>query len=130
MKTTLFFKRLDLLLQIAAFLIPIYNAVIDSGNNSILVLYPAVGLVQVVSCTLHSIFLNKFLRSKWRGYYEAALLVFIAMAGIGAIAEIGIPGFVSIITMLFSALMAIWYGYFSYTETQYIRRVVGRKEFT
>ncbi len=128
MKTTLFLKRLDLLLQIAALLIPIYNAVIDSGNNSILVLYPAVGLVQVVSCTLHSIFLDKFLRSKWRGYYETALLVFIPTAIlIGATCN---PIFVSLIVTLFSAVMAIWYGYFSYTETQYIRRIVGRKEFT
>lgn len=128
MKTTLFFKRLDLLLQIAALLIPIYRQVLDSSYLFVLVLYSAVGLVQVVSCTLHSIFLDKFLRSKWRGYYETALLVFIPTAIlIGATCN---PIFVSLIVTLFSAVMAIWYGYFSYTETQYIRRIVGRKEFT
>lgn len=137
MRTVSFLKLIDFILQLCALFLPIICAVAEGEYYYIIFGYLAVGSVQVVSCILNALALDKFYRNSSRRAYEyvlavISLLTFIAflfseshqLYGVSQILQIPLYA-----TILVSPFLAIWYMWLSYKEMMYIRSVVDRKQY-
>lgn len=128
MRTTLFFKRLDLILQFLALAIPVACSFWQPYYA--FYAYYTVGIAQVISVLLNRLFLDNFLRHSSRiGCEIAAVLLVIYFSLIYTCDNIeGL--FIFLYALLFIApWLAAWYGIISYYETRQVSSRVDRKQY-
>ena len=131
MRTTLFFKRADVVLQLTALIIPIIIGFFGEGWV-LLVTYLTVGSAQLLSCLLNRLFLDKFLRHSNRTGYEIAIVFLIITFGL----VFNLPGvptglrstFFGLLPLI-SPFLAVWYGYISYQELRAAFMMVDRRQY-
>jgi len=135
MKELLIVKRIDLGLQVLAFIIPFVWAVAAHELFIILFAYFSVGGVQVLSCVLNKLGWNPNLKHNGRGRYEKLLLIVLVVEGMAfALARFTEHASLAIIAKailcalpFFSPLMAIWYMAMTREELVLVRRLSQRR---
>jgi len=133
MKTTLYFKYADIILQIIALGYPIVLCVQEHDASKLFWAYLSVGSVQYVSCFMNRMFLDGCFREDTRERYEVFLLIITIMAiisGIFITTSASNPHFgeffgliwVCLVALLFvSPFLAFWYGMITFHEIDIIR---------
>lgn len=129
MKTTLFFKRADLLIQLVSLLLPALLSLFY-GSLGYLILCPMLlGVEQPVSCLFNALFLDKFIKQSGRRLYEKAL-VGVIVVWLLALALNGLPaGWLFILICSISPFMAFLYISVTYREMCFIAMQVDRKQY-
>ena len=129
MKEVLFIKKLGFLIQVAAVVIPVIDALMNHNIyiNPIIESYPYIGLVQIISCLANRVFLRRAWKSGWRMVYEFLLLAFIirALTGIGGRMELT---YQFNAFSIFCGLMALGYGAISIHEIWVIGKLIKEEE--
>lgn len=135
MKELLLAKRIDLWLQVLALLIPVAWAIARQDFFTSLLAYLTVGSVQVLSCIVNKIGLDKKLRHNGRGKYEKLLVAVLLIEGI-ALLWLWLDDYSSLRSILqvvlgalpfVSPFMAIWYMAMTKEELVMVRRLVERR---
>jgi hypothetical protein len=135
MKTTLFLKQTDKAMQWLAFIIPVVVAAIYANDGYLYAIYFAVGAVQIISCLANKLYLDDSLRSPSRKAYEKTLLVIVVITlllagGMFITLAFGAGFYLLLLTLyLGSPFLALWYGFITYVETCYIKKLVNRKMY-
>jgi len=135
MKELLLAKRIDLWLQVLALLIPVAWAIARQDFFTSLLAYLTVGSVQVLSCIVNKIGLDKKLRHNGRSKYEKLLVAVLLIEGI-ALLWLWLDDYSSLRSILqvvlgalpfVSPFMAIWYMAMTKEELVMVRRLVERR---
>lgn len=135
MKTTLLLKQSDIALQILCLLTPILYTIITSDSGFLFAIYFAVGAAQIISCFANKLYLEDTLRSNSRKTYEIVLLITMVIGlivGGGLLISPAFGGgvYIYLIALLFiSPFLAIWYGFISFAETNYVKKLANRKMY-
>lgn len=135
MKTTLLLKQMDIAVQIICLLSPVAFTVLTNNSDYLIAIYFAVGVAQIISCFANKLYLDDTLRSNRRKAYEITLLITIVIGliiggGLFISPAFGGGVYVYLIALLFvSPFLAIWYGYISFAETSYIKKLANRKMY-
>lgn len=129
MKTTLFFKRVDFFVQLAALLVPVALCCYYCKACYMLLSYVFLGIIQPISCLLNAIFLNKFMRDTARGICEKAALLWVAYVLLFFLVYEAFPELFFVGLMVLSTLIAILYLFISYREVRFIAMQVDRKQY-
>lgn len=130
MKTLLLLKQFDLLLQLAACILPLVFAVIVADLSAVLLAYLMVGIAQIISCLLNGALLSYYQKHLHRKMYQYILTSVGLLAGASALignGQIGQVVFYGI--MVVSPFIAVWYFWFSYKETKFARSLANRNQF-
>ena len=126
MKTALWLKSFDLLLQLFALLLPFVlepNAWQDISREFVL-FYITVGAAQIISCFFNRILLPSHFRNPMRLFYELALVAFFFSIPFYGHTGYGNDHMVAVCVFTFGGAMAIWYGTISVLETIKIYQLV------
>ena len=130
MKTTLFFKQADLLLQGLAVMGPVIFA---AGYHNIGLLaagYFTLGGVQFISCLVNKRFLDADHKARGRMYYELCLFGVALLGLLCIILPVMATGDALLYFLLFGTpLMAVWYTALSVMETRTIHRIAYRRQY-
>ena len=128
MKTTLIYKQADILMQLAALIIPAIAALLHQSNTPAEICLISLGAVQVLSCIINRRHLDPFLRSMTRTGYEVTLLLMVVATLVTAIASEYILCFYYFL-LLFSPLMALWYLTITIHEMLTLKRMAHRRDY-
>ena len=145
MKTTLIYKQADILMQLAALIIPAIAALLHQSNTPAEICLISLGAVQVLSCIINRRHLDPFLRSMTRTGYEVTLLLMVVATLVFGIAEVifslaAAATLVAVIAaeytlcfyyflLLFSPLMALWYLTITIHEMLTLKRMAHRRDY-
>ncbi len=135
MKELLILKRIDFWLQPIAIIAPMIIGAIINEPWLALCIHFSLGGVQVISCLLNRFFLQDDYRAGSRGLYEIVLLIF-AIIGVFALIAANGKGSGSedfvimylLVMLVAGIVMGIWYMNMSYSEMDYVEKLVKRHE--
>lgn len=135
MKELLILKRIDFWSQPIAIIAPVIIGAIINEPWLALCIHFSLGGVQVISCLLNRFFLPDDYRAGSRGFYEIVLLVFaiigvfvlIATNGKGSGSEDFVIMYL-LVMLVAGIVMGIWYMNMSYSEMDYVEKLVKRHE--
>ena len=127
MRTVLFWKRADVIVQLLAILIPIALAIIENNFGYIILIYFSAGVVQLISVIVNRSFLDKFLRKPGRLECEIATLALICMIPLAFLVDIltNIYGFA---LLFLTPVLSIAYIIVCWNEMELIQSIVKRRE--
>jgi len=135
MKELLLLKRIDFLAQILAIVVPIVLSVIKHDEAYFFMIYFSLGAVQVLSCIINKLGLDKEYRDGSRVGYEIVLLI-ITVLGLVALLDAYNPGgrggnfaMMYLFLLLFAGfIFGMWYLIISVNEMVFVAKLVKRHE--
>lgn len=135
MKELLLLKRVDLLAQLLAIVIPIIMGVITLNGGYLFIIYFSLGTVQALSCIVNRIFLNKGYRNRGRDRYEILLLIIVVLGTLALLDANGVNengGYFALLYLYFFVIagfvLGIGYMVISIQELSFISKLVKRHE--
>ena len=128
MRTILFAKRMDLILQLVCLLIPLLFCNRMDRANYIVMPYFLVGGCQLLSALINGLSLDREFKISGRKYYLRTLLAIIIVFCCASVFREGI--LFCLLGLLFvSPVLAIWYFIITWIEMGIVKRFVHRRDF-
>ncbi len=119
---------MDFWAQLLALIIPVTTATVMGEPGQIILCYFTVGGVQLLSCIINRLGLDKFMRKPGRTTCEFIWLVLWGILGLCFVAPI-----VTILylyrLLLVAPVFAVWYMVISYNEMSFIRAMIAREQY-
>lgn len=125
MKTTLIYKQVDLVIQVLALAIPLLVCLL-MGKDAMSILI-CLAIVQLLSCMINHIYLDKFLRQKTRVAFEILVIALLSVC-LNVIFITGIDTTMGRVVVWLSPMFAAWYFAISIAEMREIKRIVHRRD--
>lgn len=131
MRTTLYLKQTDLIIQLAAVALPAIEAIYYTDISCLMMAYLALGSAQVISCIINGFALPAGFKHKHRIAYQyvlasIAIVTFAIVAGKSDDQR----AFIFYSLMVASPFIAAWYMWLSYKEVKFLKALVMRAQYT